>query len=191
MPLSSEPLAQTTVEDASRTSEAGARPRVAQDERRLTALGAQSARFASITRAALIADDRQSGKASAEPTRNVPETPPQDEAEVAPETTPGSGCRVRGEVGGSDSSSDALGSPPEIALVVGHDGTLEALYGERLDLSSLGSLTIRRASHVEPTPDGLWTADLSPVDGPVLGPFVKRSEALAAECRWIDTHVLS
>ena len=51
-----------------------------------------------------------------------------------------------------------------------------------------GRLTITRASHVEPTPEGLWEADLSPVGGPVLGPFAERSAALKAEVRWLEDH---
>ena len=41
--------------------------------------------------------------------------------------------------------------------------------------------SITRASHVEPDAEGRWLADLTPVAGPVLGPFDLRSEALAAE----------
>jgi hypothetical protein len=70
-------------------------------------------------------------------------------------------------------------------LMVSKLGHLHCLYNESLDLSTLGRLTIRRASHVEPTNDGQWTADLSPLGGPVLGPFPLRSAALAAEEDWI------
>ena len=48
---------------------------------------------------------------------------------------------------------------------------------------------VRRASHVEPS-DGGWTADLSPVGGPVLGPYRERKDALAAEVDWIERNVL-
>ena len=75
-------------------------------------------------------------------------------------------------------------------LVVQTDGSLLCLYDETLDLSPLGQVTIRRASHVEPTDQGQWQADLSPVDGPVLGPFVLRSEALTAEVDWLRRHWL-
>jgi hypothetical protein len=76
-------------------------------------------------------------------------------------------------------------------LVIGPSGRVFALYGEDLDLSSLGRLSIARASHVEPTPDGRWTADMRPVIGPVLGPFALRSEALAAEHAWLEAHWLT
>jgi len=75
-------------------------------------------------------------------------------------------------------------------LVVQADGSLRCLYDETVDLSALGQVTIRRASHVEPTDQGQWQADLSPVGGPVLGPFVLRSEALAAEVDWLRRHWL-
>ena len=75
-------------------------------------------------------------------------------------------------------------------LVVQADGSLRCLYDETFDLSPLGQVTIRRASHVEPTDQGQWQADLSPVDGPVLGPFILRSEALTAEVDWLRRHWL-
>lgn len=73
-----------------------------------------------------------------------------------------------------------------MVLLIAADGTLRYVYQERLDFSALGSVSIRRASYVEPTPSGRWVADLTPVDGPRLGPFAKRSEALAAERLWIE-----
>ncbi|APW63217.1 hypothetical protein [Paludisphaera borealis] len=75
-------------------------------------------------------------------------------------------------------------------LVVTTSGVVRCLYSEVIDLSSLGSPAIRRASHVEPGPDGRWRADLRPVQGPVLGPFDSRSEALEAERAWIEEHWL-
>ncbi len=75
-------------------------------------------------------------------------------------------------------------------LVVMPGGAVRCLYGEEIDLAALGSPVIQRASHVEPTSDGLWLADLAPVQGPVLGPFARRSEALAAELAWLEAHRL-
>lgn len=75
-------------------------------------------------------------------------------------------------------------------MIVQPGGSVRCLYGEELDLDTLGALSIARGSHVEPTPDGQWTADLSPVSGPVLGPFRSRSEALTAERRWLEEHWL-
>ena len=75
-------------------------------------------------------------------------------------------------------------------LVVDAQGVVRCVYSEELDLSALGPLAIRRASHVEPDADGNWWADLAPVNGPKLGPFWRRSEALDAERTWLETHWL-
>lgn len=76
-------------------------------------------------------------------------------------------------------------------LFIRPDGTLQAIYDETLDLGEIGAVNIRRASHVEPVANspGRWEADLSPVGGPVLGPFTKRNEALAAEIAWLEEHL--
>ena len=71
-------------------------------------------------------------------------------------------------------------------LVVTPEGSIRCIYGEDLDLHALGTPAIRRGSHVEPDKNGRWTADLSPVDGPRLGPFTSRSQALEAEFRWLE-----
>lgn len=76
-------------------------------------------------------------------------------------------------------------------LIVDPHGNVHAIYGEAIDLAALGELTIRRASHVEPDEQGRWYADLRPVNGPVVGPFVCRSEALAAETSWLERHWLA
>jgi hypothetical protein len=79
----------------------------------------------------------------------------------------------------------------QMQMVVGIDGTVCFIYDERLELASLGRVEIRRASHVEPDEDGRWWSDLSPVTGPVLGPFDRRSDALAAEAAWLERHVIA
>ena len=66
------------------------------------------------------------------------------------------------------------------------EGSVTTVYTEALDLTELGSVRCSRASHVEPTSDGAWSADLSPVGGPVLGPYALRSEALAVEVAWLE-----
>jgi hypothetical protein len=82
-----------------------------------------------------------------------------------------------------------------------HDGHATFVYDDALaELLTEGDATIERVSHVEPY-DGSggdafaarhaglwWTADMSPVDGPVLGPFKTRAEALAAERAWLTEH---
>lgn len=50
--------------------------------------------------------------------------------------------------------------------------------------------TTKRASHVEPTSDNQWTADMSPVGGPMLGPFETRQLALDAENEWLLQNAL-
>ena len=75
-------------------------------------------------------------------------------------------------------------------LLIQPEGTIRTLYDETLDLNSLGSLTINRGSHVEPNNIGQWMVDLSPVQGPQLGPFTRRSVALAAEVNWLQRHWL-
>ena len=68
-------------------------------------------------------------------------------------------------------------------LIVSPSGVVTAIYAEDIDFRSLGIPTITRASHVEPDDSGQWFAAM--VDGPTLGPFLKRSDALAAEVDWL------
>lgn len=72
-------------------------------------------------------------------------------------------------------------------LRISRDGLVKCVNNETIPLATLGRRTIKRASHVEfdGDSDG-WLADLSPVGGPVLGPFEDRSEALGAETEWLD-----
>ena len=75
-------------------------------------------------------------------------------------------------------------------MIIDTYGNARCIYDETLPLQRLGRIRIRRGSHVEPIPGGLWIADMKPVDGPVLGPFNIRSQALAAERRWLEKHWL-
>ncbi len=75
-------------------------------------------------------------------------------------------------------------------IIVMPGGAVRALYSEAIDLAALGSPTISRASHVEPDQHGRWSADLSPVNGPILRDFATRSEALAAEQAWLEENWL-
>ena len=74
-------------------------------------------------------------------------------------------------------------------LIINPGGMVRCVYGEEVDLQAIGQLHIRRASQVEPDNLGQWWADLSPVGGPRLGPYPSRSQALAAEVRWLDRHL--
>jgi hypothetical protein len=70
-------------------------------------------------------------------------------------------------------------------------GVVRCQYSEAIDLSSIGLPTIRRASNVEPDEQGRWWADLALVEGPRLGPFILRSQALDAEQSWMEDRWLS
>ena len=76
-------------------------------------------------------------------------------------------------------------------LIIKPGGDLHCIYSEAIDLHSLGKPNITRASHVEPDQSGRWIADLSPVDGPKLGPFDNRTDALEAEVQWLRDHWLA
>jgi hypothetical protein len=76
-------------------------------------------------------------------------------------------------------------------LLIDRHGIVRGVYAEAIDLARLGDLSIARASHVEPGANGEWWADLAPVGGPRLGPFGRRSAALAAELQWLDEHWLA
>jgi hypothetical protein len=73
-------------------------------------------------------------------------------------------------------------------MVIDPHGQVHFIYAETLDLTSLGELTIRRVSCVEPEGSG-WYADLSPVKGPLFGPFPFRSQALQAEIVWLEKNL--
>lgn len=74
-------------------------------------------------------------------------------------------------------------------IVIETNGSAKCLYGETIDLAAIGCLRIERASHVEPDANGNWLADI--IDGPTLGPFQRRSDALKAEVDWLNTNRLS
>ena len=71
-------------------------------------------------------------------------------------------------------------------LVIGPNGNIRTVYCEEIDLQKLGRMQISRGSYVEPNENGQWMVDLSPLSGPTLGPYSKRSEALQAEIEWIE-----
>lgn len=76
-------------------------------------------------------------------------------------------------------------------LIIDPNGAVRCIYGEEIRLDTIGQMAVTRASHVEPDSAGGWCADLSPMDGPCLGPFKRRSEALTAERRWLEKNWLS
>jgi hypothetical protein len=69
------------------------------------------------------------------------------------------------------------------------NGKVRFVYNDALSgLMQMGASKVARASHVEPNVDGKWEADLSPVGGPVLGPYDKRKTALDAEVAWLRSN---
>lgn len=69
------------------------------------------------------------------------------------------------------------------------NGQIRFIYNDNLrSIMDEGTSTIKRASHVEPTTDGKWEADMEPVGGPKLGPFTTRKEALDTEVKWLEEH---
>jgi hypothetical protein len=78
-------------------------------------------------------------------------------------------------------------------LVISPAGQVRCVYSQGIDLSVLGAVSTQRGSHVEVDERNQWWADLSPVNGPRLGPFpfACRNQALDAERAWLETHWLS
>lgn len=78
-------------------------------------------------------------------------------------------------------------------VFISPDGTIQFVHDDALHAAIVGDntteATTRRASHVEPDGNGLWCADLSPVAGPLIGPFKTRSEALEVELTWLATEM--
>ncbi|HEY1602863.1 MAG TPA: hypothetical protein VGG64_24880 [Pirellulales bacterium] len=74
-------------------------------------------------------------------------------------------------------------------LVIEPNGQAHCIYDENINLAALGRLAITRASHVEPDDQGNWRASI--IGGPVLGPFVTRSQALDAEQAWLKANWLT
>jgi hypothetical protein len=99
-------------------------------------------------------------------------------------------------------------------IIIEPDGVLRCL-GDDPILAHVGEAETRRASHVVPLARlprlafiairsvvsdhgsvaawcrlwrGPWIADLSPVNGPTLGPFTDRAAALDAERGWLVTN---
>jgi len=71
------------------------------------------------------------------------------------------------------------------------NGTMNVIYTENIDLNEIGKLDIKRASHVEPNSNGQWTADMGPINGPILGPFETRTQALEEEVKWLEQNLFN
>ena len=71
---------------------------------------------------------------------------------------------------------------------VSPDGTIQFIYSDDLrGLMAEGRSSTRRVSHVEPNAEGRWEAQM--VEGPKLGPFDTRAEALEAERKWLEENL--
>lgn len=79
-------------------------------------------------------------------------------------------------------------------LYINNEGTIQGVYSDSMaGLLLQGHAEVTRASHVEPGKDHrgnpCWYADLSPSQGPTLGPFYLRQEALDAEVNWLHKNL--
>lgn len=82
-----------------------------------------------------------------------------------------------------------MNSPQELKFAVEADGAVVTIYDDcHADLFDESSVTVTRASHVEPS-EGGWSADMTPVGGSILGPYRLRQEALDAEVEYLK-HIL-
>lgn len=104
--------------------------------------------------------------------------------------------------------------PTRQQVIISPTGEVRAIYSpltSQIAKALGGPVTTRRASHVEPTADlseaarrsifeiwgcwpsevlwpSAWWADMTPVGGPVLGPYETREEALDDEKVWLEEH---
>jgi hypothetical protein len=80
-------------------------------------------------------------------------------------------------------------------ILIDDSGRLSFLWDDELaGLCELGETEMQRASHVEYWPHfkgGGWCADLSPVGGPLIGPFKHRGDALRSEHDWINRNLFA
>ena len=78
-----------------------------------------------------------------------------------------------------------LNFDPDGTVLFIHDDEIAALMQSIEPVE----VVIRRASHVEPLPDGKgWTVDMSPVGGGLYGPFETRKFALYFEVEWLKAN---
>lgn len=88
-----------------------------------------------------------------------------------------------------------LDETPEMAPVYEALGKVDETW-RNSHVETWSSLSVAAREYVlavlrlpQPGP-AAWWADMLPVNGPVLGPFDKHSEALAAEVEWLREHGL-
>lgn len=84
-----------------------------------------------------------------------------------------------------------MSQPTEYLISADDEGNLVFIFNDELAfLLDLGPATTQRVSEVEPTEANLWTADMGRIQGPVLGPFALRGQALEAEIEYLKERVL-
>jgi hypothetical protein len=88
-----------------------------------------------------------------------------------------------------------MSKPTKQLKLVVKNGTIRAIYDDALaPLLCDGEVSVKRASHVEPdviAPGHCWwSADLTPVDGPILTGFGTRAAALKAEAEYLNQYVI-
>lgn len=83
-------------------------------------------------------------------------------------------------------------SVKRLKLVVKNGGMIHAIYDDSFVVFADDAefISRQRASHVEPYGVFGWQADMRPVGGPILKGFATRAEALSAEVRYINRHVI-
>lgn len=96
--------------------------------------------------------------------------------------------------------------PSHMMRIDKRTGEMTCIYTDRIAplIAHAQEAKTVRASHVEPTTDGKWAADMRPavrdlglgsedLNDPALqlGPFTLHSEALAAETEWINSRLRS
>lgn len=76
-------------------------------------------------------------------------------------------------------------------ITITDSGDARMIYDDDLRglMGMLGTASIRRVSHVEPDESGLWWADMAPMNGPRIGPFHYRYQALSAEREWLEVRL--
>ena len=70
------------------------------------------------------------------------------------------------------------------------NGEAVFIYEDGHPCLKLGRAETKRASHVEPTEDGMWQADMGPVGGPRLSKSISRSTSLKLENEWMTENLL-
>ena len=64
------------------------------------------------------------------------------------------------------------------------------IYEDGHPCLELGRGETKRASHVEPTEDGMWQADMGPVGGSLLEKSNNRANALSKEREWLESYLI-